>query len=242
MVRDFREDAGLITKAANPDQDWWKKAATAAALAWLAGIGNTSGYSALEAAVTDAIQAGMAEGQADALAAAAAKQGAGGLAIDRAFTAAYGDLAGNSGVAGKAQGTIERVIAGAGADIGKVLTDGAADGVSAGEMTAAATDAVTGTGSRSLDMWIGDAIQAAIGSGVQDLLSQVSQDDSDAMGMTIWQTDGLPCGECIDNEAGSPYAPQDLPDFPAHPRCQCEIFAADDIPSSYFSAYLLDAD
>ena len=222
------------------DTDWWKRAATASALAWLAGIGNTSGYPALVAAVEDAIRSGMAEGQADALAAAAAKQGAGGLAIDRAFTAAYGDLAGDPGVGEKAQGTIERVIAGAGADVGRVLTDGAGDGASEQEMTSAATGAVTGTAARSLGMWIGDAIQAAIGSGVQDLLSQVSQDDSDAMGMTIWQTDGLPCGACIDNEAGSPYAPQDLPDFPAHPRCQCEIFAADSVPSSYFSAYLLD--
>jgi len=221
------------------DQDWWKRAATASALAWLAGVGNTSGYAALVAAVEDAIRSGMAEGQADALAAAAAKQGAGGLAIDRAFATAYGDLAGDSGVAEQAQQTIERVIAGAGADIGKVLTDGAGDGASVDEMTSAAVDAVTGPGARSLVSWIGDAIQSAIGSGVQGLASQASQ-DSDAMVMLDWITDGAPCMACQDNEAGSPYAPQDIPDMPAHPNCQCSIVMDDNVPSSLFAAYLLD--
>jgi hypothetical protein len=31
------------------------------------------------------------------------------------------------------------------------------------------------------------------------------------------------CGDCEDNAAGSPYAAEDLPDYPAHPDCCCNI-------------------
>jgi len=218
MVRDFREDAGLITKAANPDQDWWKKTGTAAALAWLAGIGNTSGYGALVTAVEDAIQSGMAEGQADALAAAAAKQGTAGVSIAAAFTTAYGALAGDPAVGEQAQGTIERVIAGAGADIGKVLTDSAEAGAGEQEMTTAAVDAVTGTGARTLGAWIGDAIQSAIGSGAVSLWTQQAQ-AQDAPILVNWVTDGSPCNACSDNEDSGPYLPEQCPSYPEHPNC-----------------------
>ena len=91
------EDTGLVAKAADPQQQWWKGVAVAAALAWLAGIEQTAGYAALVAAIEDAIRAGMAEGEADALASAAARQGAGGLDIAAAFAAAYQRLQGDPG-------------------------------------------------------------------------------------------------------------------------------------------------
>jgi hypothetical protein len=57
--------------------------------------------------------------------------------------------------------------------------------------------------------------------------------------MIAWVTDGNPCQLCIDNESNGPYAPQDVPAFPGHPNCKCDLTTADNIPSSFFAAYLL---
>ena len=70
----------------------------------------------------------MAEGEADALASAAARQGAGGLDIAAAFAAAYRRLAGDPGVSQRAQETIDAIIAGAAADLGRQLADDAGEG------------------------------------------------------------------------------------------------------------------
>jgi hypothetical protein len=43
---------------------------------------------------------------------------------------------------------------------------------------------------------------------------------------------------CQDNEAGSPYAPEDVPDYPGHPNCQCELDQVSDVPSSFFAGLL----
>lgn len=40
-----------------------------------------------------------------------------------------------------------------------------------------------------------------------------------------WVTADNPCDECIDNELASPYEYTDLPEYPAHPNCLCDIEA-----------------
>jgi hypothetical protein len=51
---------------------------------------------------------------------------------------------------------------------------------------------------------------------------------------------GSPCITCKDNQGGSPYAPQDVPQYLAHNHCYCALYLASDIPSYFFAAYLLN--
>ena len=234
-MRDFRQDTGLVAKATGPEDRWRKDVATAAALAWLQRIDQTAGYAALVAAVEDAILAGMAEGEADALASAAARQGAGGLDLAAAFTAACQRLAGDPGISQRALETIEAIIAGAAADLGRLLAEEAAEGDSEQDMTGSVRDTVTGV-VRSVQAWLANNMWAALGAGVTGLLGLVSQGGGNAL--VNWENDGNPCAACQDNAAGSPYAPEDIPDFPAHPRCQCELSPAGDVPSSFLAAFL----
>lgn len=48
-----------------------------------------------------------------------------------------------------------------------------------------------------------------------------------------WETDADPCEDCEDYELENPYEAGDLPEYPAHPNCQCDIEAV--------SAALVDA-
>lgn len=243
LVRDFREDTGLgqkVAKAATAqdqqqDQDWWKGVAVAAALAWLGRLYQAKGYAALIAAIELAIRAGMAEGEADALAAAAARQGVTGLDIAGAFASAYGRLEGDPGVSQQAQETLERIVQGAAADLGKQLAEDAGAGKGQQDMVSGVRGLLTGA-VRSVRSWVVDGMQAALGAGVKGLLSLVGQGGQ--TGLLNWVTDGAPCAACSDNEAGSPYAPEDLPDFPGHPNCMCEIDPDTDIPSSFFAGLL----
>jgi hypothetical protein len=88
-------------------------------------------------------------------------------------------------------------------------------------------DAVTGPGARSLVSWIGDAIQSAIGNGALAQFTQQAQ-VQDTPVLVNWENDGNPCAACQDYAAGSPYAPQDVPGYPAHLNCQCELTDAGD--------------
>jgi len=251
VVRDFREDAGLVAKAANPDQDWWKGAATAAAVAWLDGAYNSGGYPALVTAIEDAIREGMAEGQADALALAADKQGATGFQIGRAFTAANEQMAGDSGVAERAQDTAGKVVGGAGNDVGRALTDGAKSGAGVEDMTSDVRDAVDGDQSRSVSANTDGALSAAILAGAVALYLQAaaaqatgggSGQGADAAAASAqppsvlldWITagDDRVCDTCSGYEDSSPYTPEDVPDYP-HMGCRCSIDAADDASAGF---------
>ncbi len=255
LVSQFRAEVQPVAKYADPNRD----KALETALAWLAAIYGAKGYAALVAAISDAIRSGMAEGEADALAVAAARSGAGGIAIDRAFADAYERLADGGEISRQAADVAGKMISGAAADVSRVLAEGAADDSSDDEASSAVDDTVTGNNVRSVSSWLQDAIWGAIGAGAVALFGRASQPQPSApaepgegpavppsppeppgMVLLIWVTDGNPCKACMDNEAGSPYAPQDLPSFPQHNHCQCEITTYDDVPSSFFAAYLLN--
>lgn len=209
--------------------------------------------------MADAIRSGMAEGEADALALAADKQGVRGFVIAAAFAAAYDRLAGNTDIAQQAQGATAGMVDGAASDIGSALADQAGDGGSEDDMTGAVDEAVSGDRSRSVSARLGDSLWSAIGAGILALYMLVSSGGADdiaeaeaggtgtgappierpGMVMVSWVTDGNPCAVCVDNQAGSPYAPQDVPQYLAHPHCRCELYTYSDIPSPFFAAYLL---
>jgi hypothetical protein len=217
-----------------------KDAILAAALAWFASLYRKDGWAALEAAVADAIRSGMAEGEASALALAASRQGTTGFAIDLAFADAYARLTGNPAISRQASDVAARMVRGAAADLSVKLAPMAADDDSEGEIAEAAGGTVAGDNVRTVNSWLSDTLWGAAGTGAMALYQRVTQSGQSGMVMVSWITESVnPCALCLANQAGSPYAPQDVPSFPGHPNCRCELDTASDIPSSFFAAYLL---
>ena len=254
LVRQYRAEVQPVAKYADPNRN----AALAAALAWLGAIQAKGGWAALLAAIEDAIRSGMAEGEAGALAVAAARQGAGGIDISAAFADAYEQLADDGDISRQAADTAQKIIDGAAADVSGVLA-GAGDDSSDDEIAAAVDDAVTGNDVRSVGSWMQDVIWGAIGAGLVWLCGYAgtSSTPPPVPGETPvppaeppqspagpvflnWICDGNPCNACLDNQAGGPYAPQDCPPLPFHNHCQCELDQADDLPASFYAAYLLN--
>lgn len=248
VVRAFRRDAYITAEAAvkDPQKRWWQDTGIATALAWLRNVYHRAGYGDLVAALADAIRAGMAEGEADALALAAARQGKAGFQIDRAFKAAYARLATGHSIDQQATDATTRVIDGTAGDIGRRLAALAGEDAGEDEMTSGADD-VLGTGNAP-GVTVQDLLWGAFAGAALALFAQASSPQpGTAPGeapqpvMVNWVTEsGNPCKICLDIEAGSPYLPQDVPPLPQHPRCQCEVYAASGMPDSYFAAYLLN--
>lgn len=215
----------------DPGRDKRKAAATAATLAWLEGIEHTRGYPALVAAVEDAIRSGMAQGEADALALAADRQGKAGFAVIRAFRAAYARLEGSRDVHRRARDAVKRMTDGAAADTGRALAD-LGDDASEQDMAGAADEALGGDGSAT--RWTDWALWAAIGAGAMALY-----DAAEVVGVNwVTASDNRVCVICQDNEDGSPYTLGNAPQMPAHPRCRCTWDTTGSIASSFLAAYL----
>ena len=107
----------------------------------------------------------MAEGEADALAVAAARQGAGGIAIDRAFADAYGRLADDGDISRQAADAAARIIDGVAARVSGVLA-GAPDDSSDDDVSGDVDDEVTGNDVEPATSRITDLIWGAIGAGL----------------------------------------------------------------------------
>lgn len=257
MVRQFRQVMNLTAETVDPQKQWWKDAATTAALAWLLKLKRTDGYPALVAALEDAIRSGMAEGEAGALALAASRQGVTGFSITRAFRVAYDRLAGDQGVSRQAQDALTAIISGAAGDIGRVLAGQAGDGGSEDDMTSAAGDTVTGKQPRAVDVGTDWQVSAAILAGAKALYSRLTGSGSGtgagnaaqpgaeppaAPVLLDWITagDSRVCPVCSGYEDNSPYAPEDVPSYP-HPACRCSVDLASGSGSSSLLAALLDS-
>jgi len=235
LVRRFRAVMDHTAEAVDTDRQWWKDAATTAAIGWLKGLYRTEGYPALVAAIEAAIRDGMAEGEADALALAASRQGRTGFRITKAFKAAYDRLDGDPGIGHQAADTIAAIAAGAASDAGRALAAQAGDGGSEDDMTSAVDDTLTGENARAPWSWTDWAVWAAIGAGATALFRLAG------IGSIAWYDvgDSRECQACMDNAAGSPYAAGSVPQFPAHIRCRCSLDAADSSPlSAFLAAYL----
>jgi ADP-ribose pyrophosphatase YjhB (NUDIX family) len=263
LVLRFREDAGLVAKLASPDRPWWKDRGRDAALAWLYALQQRDGWPALVAAIEAAIAGGMAEGEADSLAVAADRQGVGGFPVAAAFTAAAQTLQGDPEVSQRAQDTAQAILAGAAAALAVTLADGAADDASDSEMAAAVSSTVTGPDVTPVRYALADALWAAAGDGLMRLIGKLMtgspapagtvpglaappspppQEPVPGLALISWVCEGgSPCPACLDNQGGSPYAPQDCPPLPYHPHCRCALYLASDVPASFFAAYLLAA-
>lgn len=237
LAAQFRADAYLTSEAAtkDPQKQWWQDVATAAALGWLRAVYRSDGYDALVAAIADAIRAGMAEGEADALALAASRQGQTGFDIAAAFKAAYGRLADDHSVSQQAADAVTRIVDGTGTDLGRRLASMAGDGSSADDMAAAVDDVAAGDDVGSVSRWTDWALWAAFGIGAMALYNLAG------VQLVSWVTAGdarvcaAPCGE---NEDNSPFLLGQVPEFPGHPRCRCYLDTSDSIASAFLDAFL----
>lgn len=235
VVRVFRREAYLTSEAVtkDPTRRWWQELGAAAAVGWLRKLYHGDGYDALVQALADAIRAGMAEGEAGALALAAAKQGKTGFRIEQAFTAAYDRLAADHTITQRAADAATRMVDAAAGDVGRRLAKAAGDGASEDDMDREVEDVISDQQAAKAGAdW---SFWAAIGAGAMALfaLAGVPQ-------VNWWDVgDERECATCMDNAAGSPYTLGAVPEFPAHFRCRCSLEAADSSPlSAYLAAFL----
>jgi hypothetical protein len=234
LVRRFRSDAYLPSETAvkDPTRQWWRDVAVTAALGWLRGIYHTDGYPALVAALEDAIRAGMAEGEADALAGAASKQGRTGFRIGQAFKAAYDRLATDHTISQKAADAATQLIDATAGDIGRRLASLAGDGAGEQDMTDGAGDVLDD--GQAVSNGVDWALWTAFGLGALSLYA------SAGVALVDWWDvgDERECVTCMDNAAGSPYPIGSIPEFPAHFRCRCSLEARDNIASALLDQFL----
>jgi ADP-ribose pyrophosphatase YjhB (NUDIX family) len=246
VVREFRAKAGQVAKLAGPDAKWWKDAGTAAALAWLLRLSKTKGYPALVAALEDAIRSGMAQGEADALALAADRQGAAGFRIDQAFRAAYERLAGDAKVAQQAQDAAAGIVDGAAGDAGRALADQAEGDGSEQDMAGAVDGALSGDRSQSVGVGTDWWLWLGIGTGALALYQRIGTDGAGGnaadVATLVWVDagDSRVCQTCQDNSDNSPYTLSSAPTLPGHPRCRCSWDTTATVASSWLDAFLLD--
>jgi hypothetical protein len=238
LISRYRAAVYLSREAADPHKDFWKTEATAVALGWLRGIYNSRGYDDLVAAIEDAIRAGMAEGEAGALALAADRAGKTGFVIADAFKAAYERMAKDSQVPQKAADALGKMIDSAGSDLARALASQTADGGSYDDMLGQSMDTAGGTDVRAVKTWADWLTFSAILAGAKKLYALVSSTVGGNETLVDWVTDGGgPCVTCEGYADASPYAPADVPAVP-HPFCRCSLEPTGPIPTSFFSALL----
>lgn len=239
----YRRDprvAGAGQQSPGLPKRWRQEAARAALLAWLSRIYQSGRYVALVAALEAAVRDGMAEGEADALAMAAHRQGLGPFDIGAAFRAARVRLADDTGAARAAQDAADRLINGAVADAARVLATAAAD-ASAADLAAAVAAAILGQDISAVGRWTEEALWEAFGAGAVDLYRRASGLFA-GQGVEIdWLTDSSPCARCQENADGSPYTPYDVPAFPGHPHCRCNLASQSVLPVAFLRPFLAQA-
>jgi hypothetical protein len=232
--RDTYQAAETVTR--DPTKKWWQDVAITTALAWLRAVYHADGFEALVTALADAIRAGMAEGEAGALALAASRQGQAGFSIAKAFKAAYGRLATDHTITQRAAAAAAGLIDATAGDVGRRLASQAGDGASQDDMAAGVSDVMNG--GQSVDRGSDTALWAGIGLGALALYQAIGTaaggGQAADVAYLLWQSagDGRVCVQCQDNEDNSPYTLANAPEMPAHPRCRCSWDYTGNVPSA----------
>jgi hypothetical protein len=247
LVRQFRAETAGTT-----GRDLLKDAGRSLALAWLEQAYGQDGWQAFTEAISSAILAAAADGEAGALAQAAAGKRKR-LDWPAAVTAASTGLQDDPELSRRVQDAATAIMAGAASGIALKLADGSQDGAGEEDTSAAVTAAVTGDDAGPVASLLHDAMWSAIGYGLTALALRVmsgappagqpgtgSPPEPPGPVMISWVNDGKPCPVCMDLAGKGPYAPQDVPASP-HPNCRCETRITDPaaIPTAFFAAYLL---
>jgi hypothetical protein len=232
-VRLFRAGTGP-----NVPQGVTRQRALVAAIGLLSGISADKDYPAFDAAVQDALRAGMAEGKAGTLAVAAEQRGHPSESVmtfsfGDAFQAFWDALEGLGSLPGMAAQWIQRIIAGSATDVGRLLATLHDAGASEAEMVSQVQALVGAADTGAVSYFMDQAVSQAMVSASVDLAA------SEGSTLLDWQTasDGRVCVTCQGYEDNGPYRPSDYPAVP-HGRCRCAPVPADPLPSSAYAAYL----
>lgn len=247
VVAVFRREAYLTSEAAtkDPTKRWWQELGAAAALGWLRKLYAGDGYDALVTTLADAIRAGMAEGEANALAVAATQAGHVGFPIGKAFKAAYARLANDPAIGRKAADAATRLIDSTAGNVGRRLAKLAGDGSSEDDMTAGVADVVNDP--QPVRQGAGDVFWTALGAAALSLFGRASKpppgtSDSGGGVLVDWNSEPSACIICQDNTANGPYLPLDVPAYLAHPNCRCWLSAASGLPAWMLAGWLAGDD
>lgn len=215
-IRAFRHAAAVTEADDKPDPNRFKAAALDAARVVLGGLALDHAWDRLRRALRDTIIAGRAEGAVDAIAIAAERTGRIGLDFDIAFDDAYRALNSLGSIWADVDGWLGRMLDRAAADLGRVLSDGAASGASYDDMVADALDALDSEDVGAVRFVVDWALNTALQRGALDLYSR------EGVTLVSWLTagDDRVCPACQANEDNSPFPINDYPSK-IHPWCRC---------------------
>lgn len=228
-VRAFRHAAALTEATEKPDPNRFKAAALDAARVILGGLAIDHAWDKLRRALRNAIAAGRAEGAVDAIAIAAERVGKIGLDWDIAFDDAYRALGNLGDIWADTDGWLGRMLDRAAADLGRVLSDGAASGASYEDMVADALDALDSEDVGAVKFVVDWALNTGLARGALDLYAR------EGVQQVSWLTaaDDRVCVTCLSYEEKSPYPISEFPAMPAHPWDRCVPSAEFDLGPAY---------
>lgn len=231
VVRAVRGRSGL-TEAKRDEAT--AQYATTLVLSLLQGLMVTTKWMQLRAAVSHALAAGTAEGQADAMALLADKVATTStFDFDQAYQDAYNDLGTASPIAASVDTWLGQFINLVAQHTGNVIAQSVADGDSYDENLDDADTAFTAP-DQPTTHYVDYVVHMAITAGILWWYRRYGV----AEVYVITAGDERVCPQCDQYEGNSPYAITDVPDIPAHTRCRCTLWTDDSLPASLIDAYL----
>ena len=108
------------------------------------------------------------------------------------------------------------------------------------EAESAVEEALTGARDAA-SRWTDFATWAAFGAGAVALYRRAASMLGGLFTPSVlidWQAQASACPVCQQNAAGSPYAPQDVPAYPAHGNCRCDLLTDTSLPLSMLAPFL----
>jgi 2'-5' RNA ligase len=233
-VRRFRDSLGL--GEAVGDDDHRQMAARAVAAAVVATIAGQSSHPAdrdeLVAAIVAALKAGYAEGIAGALAVGAQEDDVEDFDIDTAYTVALAQIDDRQ-FHHQALTLLTQLHDALTKQLAKVLA-GASPDMGFDEMVELARRTVGAGGVAALlALLIDFAIGQMVTAGTLALYRRYHVTQL----AYVTAGDDNVCSVCEDAEAGSPYAADEVPDPPLHPRCRCVLVATGELPARAYSDF-----
>lgn len=231
LVRAVRHQARVTEAKADPTTTQY---ATTLVLTLLQGLMLSAAWLKLRSAVEQALNAGSAEGQADAMALLAGQIGQSpGFDFDAAFADAVNQFGALTPMAASVDAWLGQLLNLVASQTGNAIAQSIADGDTEDqtELDGATTLA---TPTRSVTHFVDYAVHLAITAGILWWL----RSNGASRVWFITAGDQVVCPQCDEAEANSPYELADVPQPPLHPNCRCSLYTDDQLPASLVDAYL----
>lgn len=231
IVRAVRQQTGLTEAKKDKTTAAY---ATTLILIQLSTLMLHSNWLTLRAAVEDALAAGSAEGQADAMALLADQIGATGFNFDKAFADAKAQLGTGNPLLASVDNWLGQLVNEVSTAAGDALAQAIADGEDSSALEDALGDYLDnpdGPMNYVLDTMTHLAISAGI-------LWWFQRNGVYANIWFITAGDQKVCNICDDAEANSPYAISEVPSPPQHPNCRCSLYTDESMSVDLIDSYV----